>query len=316
MTFYRSSKSKGTPFILGPNMLLEDIGKMINVSIIVPTNSLTNGIQFCLRSLENQNYPKDFYEVVLVNDTNENISSIINNYKMNINVVIPTKHEKKGLATIRNCGITAAKYPLILFTDGDTIYNNNFIYSHVKFHGDKKKLVIIGNRKEIVMNDALNIDDYSNISDYLITNKVPIKQMDYHKQVIEKVFNNTKYAKHIPWVGFVTANASVAKETLQQVGLFDENMKEYGLEDLELGYRLFDNNCNYYFNSNNIAYHIKHQRSWRNLAGQKINFNYLNDKYNIPEIQKLLLLTLNKISINEYFSYVKKFKNLNITSRE
>ncbi len=44
--------------------------------------------------------------------------------------------------------------------------------------------------------------------------------------------------KRLPWLYFLTGNASVRRSDLMRVGCFDESFTGYGHEDLELGYRL------------------------------------------------------------------------------
>ena len=44
--------------------------------------------------------------------------------------------------------------------------------------------------------------------------------------------------KKLKWAYFLSGNLSVRKTTIVEAGLFDENFKGYGWEDIELGYRL------------------------------------------------------------------------------
>ena len=64
----------------------------------------------------------------------------------------------------------------------------------------------------------------------------------------------------VPYKCFVTGNSSVRRERLLGVGLFDEEFREYGGEDLELGYRLHLDGATFHYDPEALSLH-HHLRS-------------------------------------------------------
>ena len=79
--------------------------------------------------------------------------------------------------------------------------------------------------------------------------------------------------KRLPWLYFLTGNASVPRDDLLAVGCFDESFTGYGHEDLELGYRLERAGLEIVYEPRAVNYHcqdIPHddQKEKMKLAGR------------------------------------------------
>jgi len=120
------------------------------VSIVIPTRNESEYIQACLESIFKQNYPKDLFEVILVDDystdptlrlareTNQTNLLVLDlmQYLGNPGEYVPNK--KKALAL----GIKNAKGDLIITTDGDCTMNENWLTAMVnEFQQSGKKLI-------------------------------------------------------------------------------------------------------------------------------------------------------------------------------
>jgi len=174
----------------------------------------------------NQNYPKDKYEIVLVDDgssdgTKESLRELNPPCKFTY-----LYQENAGLSTARNVGIRAAEGEIILFVDDDIIASDNLLEEHVKTHNAHPRSVVRG--------WVNHVDDLEK----------PGKQPRFTMQDISTAF-------------FWTSNVSVAKKYLVEAGMFDERFKEYGWEDLELGLRLKSLGLQLKYNRNAVVYHYK-----------------------------------------------------------
>ena len=120
------------------------------VSVIVPARDEENNIIECLNSIINSNYPKDKFEIVVINDrstdnTLELINSIKNQASVNI-VVCDIKeegyYEKSHLLgkprAIKE-GIDMAKGDIFLLTDADCVVKPDWIYNVVWHFIDGQK---------------------------------------------------------------------------------------------------------------------------------------------------------------------------------
>lgn len=83
-------------------------------SVIIPVYNGTENIDTCLKALINQDYPKDKYEIVVVNDgSTDNTAEIVSRYPIRlINL-----NANKGRIVARNIGAKAAKYETLVFND-------------------------------------------------------------------------------------------------------------------------------------------------------------------------------------------------------
>jgi|GEM_PF-7070762 len=92
------------------------------VSIVIPVYNSQETIESCLNSLLNLNYPKDRYEIILVDDHSTDKSARIVSSFSSINKNIRffrQKKGKKGPAAARNLGIRKARGEFIASTDAD-----------------------------------------------------------------------------------------------------------------------------------------------------------------------------------------------------
>jgi cellulose synthase/poly-beta-1,6-N-acetylglucosamine synthase-like glycosyltransferase len=85
------------------------------ISVIIPAFNAANIIHNTLSALKNQRYPKDFFEVIVVDDgSRDNTAEVAQ--KMGV-VVLAQSNQGAGVA--RNLGVKRAKGEIILFTDSD-----------------------------------------------------------------------------------------------------------------------------------------------------------------------------------------------------
>lgn len=99
------------------------------ISVIVPVYNVERYIERCLRSIINQTCTSGV-ECILVNDCTPDDSikiaeSIIASYKGNIHFQIISHENNRGIAAVRNTGLSIAKGDYILFIDSDDYIESN-----------------------------------------------------------------------------------------------------------------------------------------------------------------------------------------------
>lgn len=182
----------------------------------------------CLQALSGQNFPKDKFEVVLVDDgSNDGTGDAVKNLDLGYNLKY-LYQTNQGLATARNTGIRETRGKYIIFIDDDIIADENLLKQHLIFHCVYPRTIIRG-----WVNHVTSLDD--------------IKKPILNWQDISTSF-------------FWTSNVSVERKDLIEVGLFDESFTEYGWEDLEIGVRLKLIGLKLKYNKNAVVYHFK--KSW------------------------------------------------------
>lgn len=213
---------------------------MIEASIIIPTYNRKYILEKCLEALFSQDYPKDKYEIILIDDgstdgTEQMVKSLSPSCKLHY-----IKNKKRlGQSKSRNKGIELARGEYIIFVDSDIIVVPEFVREHLEFHRLYKDVIVNG---QLIYICSL-------------------------KQVGEK----KKGFWDISFSSFNTANASVKKEHLIKAGGFDEDLLPYGWQDVELGYRLKKMGLKKKKNKKALAYHY---RKW----GDTSDLTFLKEK--------------------------------------
>lgn len=109
------------------------------ISIIVPVFNGERFIGTCIESINKLNYPKDNFEVIVVdNGSSDRSIDTIRNFQNNSDIDIKLYVEKgKGAYRARNLGVKNAKGDIIVFTDADCIVNCNWLANIVSYFSDK-----------------------------------------------------------------------------------------------------------------------------------------------------------------------------------
>ena len=90
-------------------------------SIVIPTHNRPAQLKDCLRSISRLDYPRDRFDVVVVDDRSEvTPSETIDHFRHLIDVVL-LKNQKAGPAAARNAGAARAKGQFLAFTDDDCL---------------------------------------------------------------------------------------------------------------------------------------------------------------------------------------------------
>ncbi len=178
----------------------------IETSVIIPTHNRERVLCKCLKALNNQTYPTEKYEIIIINDgSTDGTEEMLEGLEIKPALVY-IYQEQTGPAGARNRGIENAQGEYIIFIDDDIIVTPEFIERHLQKQKENEKVIVHGpviytNNPDNPTSEEQKITDFS------------------------RAF-------------FATGNVSIRKKYLLEAGLFNENFQEYGWEDLELGYRL------------------------------------------------------------------------------
>ncbi|MBU1026164.1 MAG: glycosyltransferase, partial [Candidatus Margulisbacteria bacterium] len=181
-----------------------------------------------LESYFNQSFPAENYEIIVIdsmsNDgTEEMIKGLTPTCTFNY-----TRRENKGKVNARNYAITQAQGEIILLTDADIPGDNNWVEEHMKAHEEYPNCAFAGQTIRLRSQDVTDTELPTNFKPY----------------------------QKIAWSYFLTGSLSIARELIMKAGLFDENFKEYGWEDIELGYRLHKMGIPLRFLASTLNHHL------------------------------------------------------------
>lgn len=194
------------------------------VSVITPTYNRKEKLKHTLKSLSYQTYPKNRYEILVVDDgSTDGTDSFLKRAKKEISNLSYFRQKKKGPAAARNLGIKNSTGEIIFFTDDDCIVPRDWIEKFIRVYEGHPEVAGIGG--------YLEADEYT-----LKTNIFA----RYESYMGRKVYR-TDRGEHIG--GFEcpaggTCNMSYKKSVLEEVGGFDETYPVAAGEDADLKLRI------------------------------------------------------------------------------
>jgi glycosyltransferase involved in cell wall biosynthesis len=196
------------------------------ISVQLCTYNRRSLLQSVLDALFRQDLAPDTYEIILVDDgsTDGTYEEILARMSPPCAVYL-VRQSNAGLARGRNVGIERARAPLVLFMDDDVLATPSLLAVHVRFHQMHPKAICRGVAMNVPSFDKLPAPAYSLLN----------------------------YSGAYFW----TTNVSVPVALIEEAGRFDERFREYGWEDLELGYRLRRMNVPSILTRDAVVYHYK-----------------------------------------------------------
>ena len=189
------------------------------LSVIIPVFNEGARLRLCLEALAAQIYPKDRYEVIVVdNGSDEPPVWVGHEYP----AVVFVEESRPGSYAARNRGIGLAKGEVFAFTDGDCIPDAYWLANGAKEVTADPSVGLVGGRVEFFFRDP------------------------EHPTVAE-LYDSVMYLNQreaVKVTGFAaTANMFTSRSVLEHVGVFDPAVKsggdrEWGQRVRSRGYRL------------------------------------------------------------------------------
>jgi len=214
---------------------------MTDISVVIPTYNRKDILKRTLEALLDQTYPKDKYEIIVVDDgSTEDIKGMIEGFPV---VYLRQSPDKKGPAAANNLGIRNAKGEYILLLNNDVIADRHLIEEHMKDH--------------VRADGRLPQQDTASYLGIIVQGRV------INTSSMEDLTKGHKgYSggySNISFGYFTTWNLSVKKQLLIDAGLFDEDFRHLCWEDVEFGFRLRRMGIKQINNKNAFGYHFRHE---------------------------------------------------------
>ena len=175
---------------------------MESISVIIPIYNASQTIERCLQSVLDQSYKAE-YQIIVVNDGSTDnslqiVESFIQKYHLS-NIQIINKNNG-GVSSARNAGMNAAKGNFIAFLDADDAWLPKKISQQINVFKNDPNVVLVGTAINGIILKRYFFKTFSKMT--VIT------------------LNNLLFKNFL-----CTSTVVMKKELLQNVGLFDENLK-------------------------------------------------------------------------------------------
>lgn len=251
-------------------------------SVVLPTFKRPEILKRCLEALQAQDFNKDNFEVVVIEDggsDNSKTSEITRSFGKTLPVRYFSKsHEGQGVA--RNLGIKEARGEIIIFIGDDIFPDRNFLKEHDEAHfihrGDNEAVLgFVEWHPELTVTPLMQ---------FMTTGGAIFGKFGGH----QFAYDLLESKEEANFRFFYTANISLKRKLLLDHP-FDPWFSGYGWEDIELGYRLQKHaNLRIFYHPKAIGYHY-HPMTEADFASRMRNIGQssllFHEKY--PELQKI-----------------------------
>jgi GT2 family glycosyltransferase len=246
----------------------------LHFSVVIPTYNRVARLRYVLAALEQQAYPLDDFEVIVVSDGSTDATEA---YLKALNTSMQLRwftQTNRGPAAARNLGIKNAVGEFIVFIDDDLVPEPQLLSEHARSHRET-------GTNAVVLGPLLTPEGFE------MTPWVRWEQEMLMKQYKAMLRGDWEASAR----QFYTGNASLRRSDLLAAGGFDEGFRR--AEDVELAYRLADNGLVFLFNMQAAGMHFAARSfdAWLDMAytygrNDVIFTRDRNQKWLLPAVRK------------------------------
>ncbi|WP_426502770.1 glycosyltransferase [Dactylosporangium sp. McL0621] len=278
----------------------------LRVSVVVPTHNRAEDLRLTLESLCGQTLPVDQYEVIVADDgSSDETRAVVNSFAGRLRLKYHFQEDlgartaqvrDNGVTRVRNAGARLAAAPLLVFLDCATLAGPDLLTAHLLVH-TPPTVPGVACAGYVYAYPPRKVDD----PDYAcpaglaeaVKTLTPQQVVDRYRDEprfrdprhgeFEKVgfdLSNRIFPEELLW----SSNCSVPAADFWMVGGFDESFRGWGLDDIDLGYRLARNGTAIRLSMDGWAIEAPHERDGAvNFAGLLRNAQSFFDKYRFAE---------------------------------
>lgn len=211
----------------------------MKLSVIIPTHNRPQALGNTLAAIREQTLAADRFEVLVVDDGSEEAQRVpLRALRESFDFRLIEK-KQGGLASARNRGAECATGAILHFLDDDVIPARETLEQHLVSHAAENEPVAVVGSLPFPLHVKLNsFLWYIERSGHYDLYKYP-----------------GKYPGGRPPMPPMNGNSSIPRKLFLDIGKYDESFRQYGSEDLELGYRLARSGVRFVYNPRAVGYH-------------------------------------------------------------
>ena len=210
----------------------------LSVSVVVTYYETPEALELTLAALEGQTYPRELFEVVIIDDGSRTPLVAPTASPLEVRVV----HQEDrgfGLARARNTGARAANSEILVFLDCDMMPEAGWLAEHARWHHAANDALTLGFRAHVEVDgiDAVAVRTRAGSLTDLFADRPSDRPawIGYHMTRTREL---TSYDDDLFRV-VTGGNLGISRSFFESVGGYDETFTQWGAEDTEFGYRAY-----------------------------------------------------------------------------
>jgi GT2 family glycosyltransferase len=216
-------------------------------SVVIPTYNRSDKLRKTLETMTEQDLDPSKFEVIIADDgSSDDTADVVKSFAARLRLKYYFQEDKGFRAgAARNGGARLAGAPLLIFVDSGTLAGSGLVSGHLAAHaasGERRAVIGYCYGYDAFREDLWVPDSFDTLRPAEIVRLcrdnvefADIRETDYTR------FGSDPMKWALPWLFFFTMNCSVPAEDFWAAGGFDEMFRSWGVEDIELGYRLYRN---------------------------------------------------------------------------
>ncbi len=234
---------------------------MKRYSIVIPAYQSRNMLKNTLAAIDRQiGINEDEYEVIIVDDgsndgTKEFVKEVSRKYQ--IKYIYLERNADSCRSRARNFGWKCAEGEKIVFIDADILVKDDYLAELDRCFSMKEDLLVIGTRimipeevAESSVKDGSVFDDFK----FSLEHK---ERMEFRHDIFNELSYNSSRMDY-PFLYSLSCNLTLPRKWIESIGGFDEDLKKWGIEDIEMVYRACKKGIKIVINSKLEVFHQFH----------------------------------------------------------
>ena len=198
-----------------------DPGPAPAISVVIPSLNGAGRLPETLGAIANQTVGAPVEVIVVDDGSSDPTARLAASAPMPWNAVVVVGHETpRGRAAACNAGIRAAHAPTIVILDDDMTLDAGALEAHLRFHRENPRRAALG---RIVQSGDPGADCFA---------RFLAREEANRERQLEAARDD------VPFALALTGHFSAPRALLLEAGGYDERIRRYGYEDIELAFRL------------------------------------------------------------------------------
>ncbi|MEA3509853.1 MAG: glycosyltransferase [Actinomycetota bacterium] len=218
-------------------------GSLPSIAIVIPAYERPAVLDRTLAGVAALDYPTELLEILVVDDGSEaDLQSIVENTSM----PFPIAYERQDVpgraaGQARNLGVRMTTGEVLIFLDADCIPAPDLVRQHASWHRRASNVVVVGARFDVDTGAIATNAIVSRFDELAAATNTDHNESGFggwrsrfHRRTKQLMIADSAYR------ACLSNNLSVRRERFEAVGGFSPLFTEWGGEDTELGWRLWN----------------------------------------------------------------------------